>query len=86
MFPRVPLVNGGIFGFVEMWGFSPFGLYLHEPAQRVRSSASRCPANCMRSIEKLFTVLRLLQNMPIKLLRFLSVLVVPKMGTTTLFT
>ena len=86
MFPRVPLVNGGIFSFVGMWGFSLFWLYLHEPAQRVRSSASRCPANCMRSIEKHFAVLRLLQNMPIKLLRFLSVLVVPKMGTTTLFT
>ena len=84
MFPRVPLVNGGIFSFVEMWGFSLFWLYWRETVQPVLCSVSRCPANCMRSIEKHFAVLRLLQNMPIKLLRFLSVLVVPKMGTTSL--
>ena len=80
----VPLVGGGIFDFAEMRGFSPFGLYLHETAQRVRSSASRYSANGVRVSEKHFAVLRLLQNMPAKSLRFLSVLVVPKMGTTTL--
>ena len=80
----VPLVKGKIFSFAEMWGFSPFGLYLHETMQRVRSSASRYSVNGMRVSEKHFAVLRLLQNMPAKSLRFLSVLVVPKMGTTTL--
>ena len=80
----VSLVNGGIFDFAEMWGFSPFGLYLRETAQRVRSSASRYSVNRMRITEKQFAVWRLLQNMPAKSLRFLSVLVVPKMGTTTL--
>ena len=80
----VPLVKGKIFSFAEMWGFSPFGLYLRETAQRVRSSASRYSVNRMRITEKQFAVWRLLQNMPAKSLRFLAVLVVPKMGTTTL--
>lgn len=84
MIPRVSLVGGGIFGFTEMRGFSPFGLYLHETAQRVRSSANRYPVNSVRKRAKHFTVLWLLQNMPAKSLRFLAVLVVPKMGTTTL--
>ena len=61
MFPRIPLVNGGIFGFVEMWGFSLFWLYWRETVQPVLCSVSRCPANCMRSIEKHFAVLRLLR-------------------------
>ena len=77
----VPLVKGKIFSFAEMWGFSPFGLYLRETAQRVRSSASRYSVNRMRITEKQFAVWRLLQNMPAKSLRFLAVLVVPKMGT-----
>ena len=80
----VPLVKGKIFSFAEMWGFSPFGLYLRETAQRVRSSACRYSVNRMRITEKQFAVWRLLQNMPAKSLRFLAVLVVPKMGTTTL--
>ena len=84
MLPRVSLTGGGIFDFTEMWGFSLFWLYWRETVQPVLCSVSRCPANCMRSIEKHFAVLRLLQNMPIKLLRFLSVLVIPQMGTTTL--
>ena len=84
MLPHVSLVNGRIFDFAEMWGCSPFGLYCYETVQSVRRSVSRHPANCMRIIERHFAVLRLLQNMPIKSLRFLSVLVVPKMGTTTL--
>ena len=84
MLPRVSLVNGGIFDFTEMCDFSPFGLYCHKIVQSVRRSVSRHPANCMRIIEIYFAVLRLLQNMPIKSLRFLSVLVVPKMGTTSL--
>ena len=58
----VSLVNGGIFDFAEIRGFSPFGLYLHETAQRVRSSASRYSANGVRVSEKHFAVLRLLQN------------------------
>lgn len=80
----VPLVKGKIFSFAEMRGFLPFGLYLRETAQRVRSSASRYSVNGVRIREQYFAVLRLLQNMPAKSLRFLSVLVVPKMGTTTL--
>ena len=80
----VPLAGGGIFDFAEMRGFLPFGLYLRETAQRVRSSASRYSVNRMRITEKQFAVWRLLQNMPAKSLRFLAVLVVPKMGTTTL--
>ena len=84
MIPRVSLVSVGIFDFAEMRGFLPFGLYLRETAQRVRSSASRYSVNRMRITEKQFAVWRLLQNMPAKSLRFLAVLVVPKMGTTTL--
>ena len=84
MIPRVSLVGGGIFDFAEMRGFSPFGLYLRETAQRVRSSANRYSVNGVRIRKKHFAVLRLLQNMPAKSLRFLSVLVVPKKGTTTL--
>ena len=57
MFPHVPLVNGGIFDFAEIRGFSPFGLYLHETAQRVRSSASRHFVNGVRKREKHFAVL-----------------------------
>ena len=84
MIPRVSLVSVGIFDFAEMRGFSSSGLYLREIAQRMHSSVSRYFVNGVRIREKNFSVLRLLQNMPIKLLRFLSVLVVPKMGTTTL--
>ena len=84
MLPRVSLVNGGIFDFTEMRGFSPFGLYCHEMVQSVRHSVSRSFVNSVRIIERYFAVLRRLQNIPIKLLRFLSVLVVHKMGTTTL--
>ena len=80
----VSLVNGGIFNFAKMWGFSSFGLYLREIVQRVHSSTSRYLMNCVQITEKHFAVLRLFQNMPIKLLRFLSVLVIPQMGTTTL--
>ena len=60
MLPRVSLVNGRIFDFTEMWGFSSFGLYLYEMAQRVHCSASRYSVNCIRIIEKHFAVLRLL--------------------------
>ena len=80
----VPLVNGGIFTFAEMRFFSPFGLYLREMVKRVHSSASRYSVNRVRITEKHFAVWRLLHNMPAKSLRFLAVLVVPKMGTTTL--
>lgn len=80
----VSLLNGKIFSFAEMWGFSPFELYLRETAQRVRSSTSRYSVNRMRITEKQFAVWRLLQNMPAKSLCFLAVLVVSKMGTTTL--
>ena len=66
MIPRVSLVSGGIFDFAEIRGFSTFRLYLHETAQRVRSSASRYFVNGMRIREKHFTVLRLLQNIPVK--------------------
>ena len=66
MIPHVSLIRGGIFDFAEIRGFSPFGLYLRETAQRVRSSASRYFANGMRIREKHFTVLRLLQNIPVK--------------------
>ena len=86
MLPRVSLVNGGIFGFVEMWGFSPLGLYCHETVQPVLCSVSRCPANCMRIIKRYFAVLRLLQNLPAKSQCFLPILVVPKMRTATLTT
>ena len=80
----VPLAGGGIFAFAEMRGFLPFELYLRETAQRVRSSASRYSVNGVRIMVKHFAVLYLLQNMPAKSLRFLSVLVVLKMSTTTL--
>jgi hypothetical protein len=53
----VSLVGGGIFDFAEIRGFSPFGLYLHETAQRVRSSASRYSVNCVRIRKKHFAVL-----------------------------
>ena len=86
MLPRVSLVNGEIFDFAEMRGFSPLGLYCHETVQPIRHSVSRSFVNGARITEKHFAVLCLLQNMPIKSLRFLSVLVVPQMGTTTLFT
>ena len=83
MFPRVPLVNGGIFGFVEMWGFSPFGLYLREIVQRVHSSTSRYLMNCVQITEKHFAVLRLLQKIPAKSPLLLTVLGVVKMTTPT---
>jgi len=51
------LVGGGIFDFAEIRGFSPFGLYLHETAQRVRSSASRYSVNGVRIRKKHFAVL-----------------------------
>ena len=57
MIPRVSLVGGGIFDFAEMRSFLPFGLYLRETAQRVRSSASRYPVNGVRKREKHFAVL-----------------------------
>lgn len=57
MIPRVSLVNGGIFDFAGMRDFSPFGLYLHEMVQRMHSSASRYPVNCVRISEKYFAVL-----------------------------
>ena len=84
MIPNVSLIRGGIFDWAEIRGFAPFGLCLHETAQSVGSAAGRYSANGVRVSEKHFAVLRLLQNMPAKSLRFLSVLVVPKMGTTTL--
>ena len=84
MLPHVSLTGGGIFDFTEMWGFSPFGLYCHEMVQSVRHSVSRSFVNSVRIIERYFAVLRRLQNIPIKLLRFLSVLVAPKMEMTTL--
>jgi mannose-1-phosphate guanylyltransferase len=60
MLPRVSLFNSGIFGFAEMRAFSPFGRYLREMTQRVRSSASRYSVNGVRIREKHFVVLRLL--------------------------
>ena len=80
----VLLVNGRIFDFAEMQDFSPFGLYLRETVRRMRGSASRYSMNNVRRREKHFTVWRLLQNIPVKSLRFLAVLVVLKMRTTTL--
>ena len=82
----VPLVKGKIFSFAEMWGFSPFGLYLRETAQRVRSSASRYSVNRMRITEKQFAVWRLLQNMPAKSPFFLDYLAADKMSMATLIT
>ena len=79
----VSLVNGGIFNFAKMWGFSSFGLYLHETAQRVRSSASRYSANGVRVSEKHFAVLRLLQKIPAKSPLLLTALGVVKMTTPT---
>ena len=84
MLPRVSLVNGGIFDFAEMWGFSSFRLYLREMAQRMHSSASLYLVNGVRIREKHFAVLRLLQNVPAKS-PFLTVLAVVKMTTPTLF-
>ena len=57
MIPRVSLVRGGIFGFAEIRGFSLFGLYLHETAQCVRSSANRYTVNGVRKREQHFAVL-----------------------------
>ena len=57
MIPHVSLIRGEIFDFAEIRGFSPFGLYLHETMQRVRSSASRYPVNGVRKREKHFAVL-----------------------------
>ena len=83
MIPRVSLANGGIFDFAEIRSFSLFGLYLHETAQRVCSSASRYPVNCVRIREKHFAVLRLLQNVPAKSPLFLTALAVVKMTAPT---
>ena len=57
MIPRVSLVSGGIFDFAEIRDFSPFGLYLHETAQCVRSSVNRYTVNGVRKREKHFAVL-----------------------------
>jgi hypothetical protein len=83
MLSGVPLVKDGIFDFAGMRGFSPSGLYLREMAQRVRSSASRYPVNCVRIRKKHFAVLRLLQNLPAKTHLFLTALGVDKMTTPT---
>ena len=57
MIPRVSSVSGGIFDFAEIQEFSPFGRYLREATQRVRSSASRYSVNGMCIRKKHFTVL-----------------------------
>ncbi len=79
----VSLVNGGIFNFAKMWGFSSFGLYLREIVQRVHSSTSRYLMNCVQITEKYFAVLRLLQKIPAKSPLLLTVLGVVKMTTPT---
>ena len=81
----VPLAGGGIFDFAEMRGFLPFGLYMRETAQRVRSSASRYSVNGVRIREQYFAVLRLLQNLPAKTPLFLTALSVANMSTPTSF-
>jgi len=53
----VSLVNGGIFDFAEMWGFSPFGLYCHETVQSIRRSMNRHSAKCVQIKKKYFAVL-----------------------------
>ena len=77
----VSLVNGGIFNFAKMWGFSSFGLYLREIVQRVHSSTSRYLMNCVQITEKHFAVLRLLQKIPAKSPLLLTALGVVKMTT-----
>ena len=83
MLPHVSLVNGRIFDFAEMWGFSPFGLYCYETVQSVRRSVSRYFVNGVRIREKHFAVLRLLQNVPAKSPLFLTALAVVKMTAPT---
>ena len=75
MIPCVSSVSGGIFDFAEIQEFSPFGRYLREATQRVRSSASRYSVNGICIRKKHFTVLWLLQNILVK-----SPLLLPALG------